>query len=88
MAGVFKTVGSVLGAVDTVAASGARRLQVWAAEAETKTKYRSVSAMMRIKREAATDLAAEIQAMKNSVEIAGFSEAMSILDELDKPEKE
>lgn len=88
MAGVFKTVGSALTAVDTVAASGARRLAVWARESEAKTKYRSVAQMSRIKREAASELAAEVTAMEDAIREPAFVKALQILDAMDTAENQ
>ena len=83
MAGIFKTIGSALSAVDTLTSSGARRLSVWSREQETKTKYRHVSAMMTIKREAAEELSAELKATKAVLQDQEVVEAFDILNALD-----
>lgn len=88
MAGIFKTIGSTLSAVDTVAASGARRIAVWAREQETQTKYRHVSAMTRIKTDAAEELSSELKRYKAAVADVEIKEAFGILDALDKAEIE
>ncbi len=88
MAGIFKTIGSTLSAVDTVAASGARRIAVWAREQETQTKYRHVSAMTRIKTDAAEELSGELKRYKAAVADVEIKEAFGILDALDKAEIE
>ena len=86
MAGIFKTIGSTLSAVDTVAASGARRIAVWAREQETQTKYRHVSAMTRIKTDAAEELSGELKRYKAACADAEVKEAFDILNALDKAE--
>ena len=86
MAGIFKTIGSTLSAVDTVAASGARRIAVWAREQETQTKYRHVSAMTRIKTDAAEELSGELKRYKAAVHDVEIKEAFDILNALDKAE--
>ena len=88
MAGIFKTIGSTLSAVDTVAASGARRIAVWAREQETQTKYRHVSAMTRIKTDAAEELSGELKRFKAACADTEIKEAFGILDALDNAERE
>ena len=86
MAGIFKTIGSTLSAVDTVAASGARRIAVWAREQETQTKYRHVSAMTRIKTDAAEELSSELKRYKAAIQDVEVKEAFAILNALDQAE--
>lgn len=86
MAGIFKTLGSGLAAIDTIAASGSRRLSVWAREQETQTKYRHVSAMTRIKTDAATELSGELKRYNESVKDPDIKSAFDILNALDKAE--
>lgn len=86
MAGIFKTIGSTLAAVDTIAASGSRRLSVWAREQETRTKYRHVAAMTRIKTEAGQELATELKAAAEALKDADVKNAFAILEALDKAE--
>lgn len=86
MAGIFKTLGNTLAAVDTIAASGSRRLAVWAREQETQTKYRHVTAMTRIKTDAATELAGELKRFNESKKDADIAAAFGVLDALDKAE--
>lgn len=88
MAGIFKTIGSTLSAVDTVAASGARRIAVWAREQETQTKYRHVSAMTRIKTDAAEELSGELKRYNAAVVDVDVKNAFDILNALDKAEAE
>lgn len=88
MAGIFKTLGSTFAAVDTIAASGSRRLSVWAAEQESKTKYRHVSAMTRIKREASQELASELKQHDEAMKDPDVAKAYGILNALDKAEAE
>lgn len=86
MAGIFKTIGSTLSAVDTVAASGSRRIAVWAREQETQTKYRHVSAMTRIKTDAAEELSGELKRFNAAVQDPDVKNAFEILSALDKAE--
>lgn len=86
MAGIFKTIGNTLAAVDTLAASGSRRVAVWAREQETQTKYRHVSAMTRIKTDSALELKGELQRFKSEAADTDFMAAINILTELDKAE--
>lgn len=86
MAGIFKTLGNTLAAVDTVAASGARRIAVWAREQETQTKYRHVSAMTRIKTDSALELKGELQRFKGEAADADFLAAIAVLTKLDEAE--
>lgn len=86
MAGIFKTIGSTLSAVDTVTASGARRIAVWAREQETQTKYRHVSAMTRIKTDAAEELSSELKRYKAAIQDVEVKEAFAILNALDQAE--
>ena len=86
MAGIFKTIGSTLSAVDTVAASGARRIAVWAREQETQTKYRHVSAMTRIKTDSAEELSGEIRRYNEAVKVPEVKAAFDILNALDAAE--
>lgn len=88
MAGIFKTIGSTLSAVDTVAASGARRIAVWAREQETQTKYRHVSAMTRIKTDAAEELSGELKRYNAAIVDVDIKNAFDILNALDKAEAE
>jgi hypothetical protein len=88
MAGIFKTIGSTLSAVDTVAASGSRRIAVWAREQETQTKYRHVSAMTRIKTDAAEELAGELKRFNAAAQDPDVKSAFDILNALDKAEAE
>lgn len=88
MAGIFKTLGNTLAAVDTIAASGSRRLSVWAREQETQTKYRHVTAMTRIKTDAATELAGELNRFNESVKNPDIKAAFDVLNALDKAEAE
>lgn len=88
MAGIFKTIGSALSAVDTVAASGARRIAVWAREQETQTKYRHVSAMTRIKTDAAEELSGELKRYNAAIVDVDIKNAFDILNALDKAEVE
>ena len=88
MAGIFKTIGSGLSAIDTVTASGARRLAVWGAEQETKTKWRSAAALTRIKREAAEELAIELRAMKSASQDPEFTAAFAFLESMDSAKEE
>lgn len=88
MAGIFKTLGNTLGAVDTIAASGSRRLAVWAREQEAQTKYRHVSAMTRIKTDAAAELSAEIKRYNEAVKDPDMKKAFEVFDALDKAEAE
>ena len=60
MAGFFRTIGSTLSAVDTVASSTARRIGVWAVEEETKTELRHISRMMEIRVDCEVELANQI----------------------------
>ena len=83
MAGPFRTIGSILNAVDVVSASTARRLNVWASEQEAKTKYRSVVGTMRVKREASEELAQELVTLDDANKSQAFQQAWSILSELD-----
>lgn len=86
MAGIFKTLGNTLAAVDTIAASGSRRLAVWAREQETQTKYRHVTAMTRIKTDAATELAGELNRFNESVKNPDIKAAFDVLNALDQAE--
>lgn len=86
MAGIFKTFGSALSAVDTIAASGSRRLSVWAREQETQTKYRHVSAMTRIKTDASNELKAELDRLNESAKDPSFKAAYDALTALDAAE--
>lgn len=88
MAGIFKTIGSTLAAVDTIAASGSRRLSVWAREQESQTKYRHVSAMTRIKTDSATELAGELARYNEAVKDPNIKAAFEVFNELDKKEAE
>ena len=88
MAGIFKTIGSTLSAVDTVAASGARRIAVWAREQETQTKYRHVAAMTRIKTDAAEELSGELKRYNAAIVDVDIKNAFDILNALDKAEAE
>jgi hypothetical protein len=88
MAGIFKTLGNTLAAVDTIAASGSRRLAVWAREQETQTKYRHVTAMTRIKTDAATELAGELKRYNEAVKDNDIKSALDVLNALDKAEAE
>ena len=84
MAGPFRTIGSILGAADVVAASTARRLHTWATEQEAKTKYRSVAGTMRVKREAAEELSQELIQLNESRGSQAFNDAWNLLSDLDK----
>lgn len=86
MAGIFKTIGSGLSAVDTVAASAARRVSVWAREQETQTKYRHVAAMTRIKTDSSIELAGEIRRFNESVKDVDVKAAYDMLTKLDESE--
>jgi len=86
MAGIFKTIGSTLAAVDTIAASGSRRLSVWARERETLTKYRHVGAMTRIKTDCAEELAGELKRYNEAIKDADIANAFKVLDALDQAE--
>lgn len=86
MAGIFKTIGNTLAAVDTIAASGSRRLAVWAREQETQTKYRHVTAMTRIKTDAATELASELKRFNEAKKDSDINAAFEVLNALDKAE--
>lgn len=86
MAGIFKTIGNSLAAVDTLAASGSRRIAVWAREQETQTKYRHVSAMTRIKTDAAEELSGELKRFNASVQDSDVKAAFDILNALDAAE--
>lgn len=86
MAGIFKTIGNTLAAVDTIAASGSRRLSVWATEQETQTKYRHVSAMTRIKTDCAQELKGELDRFNEAIKDPGFKSAIEILNKLDAAE--
>lgn len=86
MAGIFKTIGNSLAAVDTLAASGSRRLAVWAREQETQTKYRHVAAMTRIKTDAAEELAGELKRFNEAVKDADVKAAIDVLNALDAAE--
>lgn len=88
MAGMFKTLGNTLAAVDTIAASGSRRLAVWAREQETQTKYRHVSAMTRIKLDSAIELSAELKRHSESIKDPDVKRAIDVLDALDAREAE
>lgn len=88
MAGIFKTLGSTLAAVDTIAASGSRRLSVWAREQETQTKYRHVAAMTRIKSDAAEELSGELKRYNSITSDADIKAAFDILNALDAAEAE
>ena len=88
MAGIFKTIGSTLSAVDTVAASGARRIAVWAREQETQTKYRHVAAMTRIKTDAAEELSGELKRYNAAIVDVDIKNTFDILNALDKAEAE
>lgn len=88
MAGIFKTLGNTLAAVDTIAASGSRRLAVWAREQETQTKYRHVAAMQRIKTDCSTELAGELKRFNEAVKDPDIKAAFDILSALDKAEAE
>lgn len=88
MAGIFQTIGNSLSAVDTLAASGARRVAVWAREQETKTKYRHVAAMTRIKTDAANELAGELRRYNDAVQDKDVAKAFDVLAALDKAEAE
>ena len=86
MAGIFKTLGNTLAAVDTIAASGSRRLAVWARESELQTKYRHVTAVTRIKTDAATELAGELKRFNAAQGDVDIKAAFAVLDALDKAE--
>ena len=86
MAGIFKTIGNSLAAVDTLAASGSRRLAVWAREQETQTKYRHVAAMTRIKTDAAEELAGELKRYNEAVKDTDVKAAIDVLNALDAAE--
>lgn len=86
MAGIFKTLGSTLEAVDTLASSGSRRLAVWATEQEAQTKYRHVAAMVRIKTEAAHELASQTKKLEAALQDSHVAQAMAALEALDKQE--
>lgn len=86
MAGIFKTIGNTLAAVDTIAASGSRRLAVWAREQETQTKYRHVAAMTRIKTDSAQELAGELKRYNEAVKDPDMKAAFDVLNELDAAE--
>ena len=86
MAGIFKTLGNTLSAVDTIAASGSRRLSVWAREQETQTKYRHVTAMTRIKTDAATELAGELKRYNEAKKDGDINAAFAVFDALDAAE--
>lgn len=86
MAGIFKTLGNSLAAIDTLAASGSRRLGVWAREQESQTKYRHVAAMTRIKTDAGLELKSELHRFKSESADADFLAAIKILDDLDAAE--
>ena len=88
MAGIFKTIGSGLAAVDTIAASGSRRLSVWAREQETQTKYRHVAAMTRIKTDAMEELAGELKRHNAAIADPDIKAAFDILNALDQAEAE
>ena len=88
MAGIFKTLGSGLAAIDTIASSGSRRLSVWAREQETMTKYRHVSAMTRIKTDAAEELSSELKRYNAAVQDSDIAAAFDILNKLDAAEAE
>lgn len=87
MAGIFQTLGNTLSAVDTLAASGSRRLSVWATEQEAKTKYRHVGAMVRIKTEAAAELASELKKREAAQQDNHVANALKVLDALDAAEQ-
>ena len=86
MAGIFKTIGNSLTAVDTLAASGSRRIAVWAREQECQTKYRHVSAMTRIKTDASAELKSELDRFNEAVKDPSFKAAFDILTALDTAE--
>lgn len=88
MAGIFKTIGSTLSAVDTLASSGSRRLAVWAREQETQTKYRHVGAMLKIKTDCAKDLSSEIERYENEIKNPSVAKAVAMLEALDQNEAE
>lgn len=88
MSGPFRTIGSILGTIDVVANSTARRLNVWAQEQEAKTKYRTLAGTMRVKREAAEDLTNELVALDNANQSQAFQQAWEMLTNLDKSTSE
>lgn len=87
MAGIFKTIGNSLAAVDTLAASGSRRIAVWAREQEAQTKYRHVSAMTRIKTDAGEELAGELKRFDEAIKDPHIKAAIDILSALDQAEQ-
>ena len=86
MAGIFKTIGNSLAAVDTLAASGSRRLAVWAREQETQTKYRHVARMTAIKTDASAELKTELDRFNESAKDPAFKAAYDMLTALDQAE--
>jgi hypothetical protein len=88
MAGIFKTIGNSLAAVDTLAASGSRRIAVWAREQETQTKYRHVSAMTRIKTDSAQELAGELKRYNEAIKDPDIKSAFDVLNALDAAEQQ
>ena len=86
MAGIFKTLGNSLAAVDTLAASGSRRLAVWAREQESQTKYRHVARMTAIKTDASAELKGELDRFNESVKDPAFKAAYDMLTALDQAE--
>ncbi len=86
MAGIFKTLGNSLAAVDTLAASGSRRLAVWAREQETQTKYRHVARMTAIKTDASAELKAELDRHNEAMKDPSFKAAFDVLTALDTAE--
>lgn len=83
MAGIFKTLGSTFDAVNTVAASGSRRLAIWAKEQETQTEYRHVTALTRIKTDCASELAVELKRHKQAIQDPDIADALKVLMSLD-----
>lgn len=79
MAGIFKTLGSTLSAIDTVAASTSRRLSVWATETETQTRYRHVAKMVEIQNTEAQNLASALDRRKELTQNASFNAALQLL---------
>ena len=81
MAGMFRTIGSTLSAIDTVASSTARRVGVWAVEEETKTELRHISRMMEIRTDCEQELANQINKRNAAHQNADVQAASKIVDQ-------
>ena len=80
MAGIFRTIGSTLSAIDTVASSTARRVGVWAVEEETKTELRHISRMMEIRTDCEQELANQINKRNAAHQNADVVAASQMID--------